>query len=191
MNLGKGELLIALRAYLDSSGKLEDDWMTLAAVAANDEMWGEFEAAWEKILGEHIPKAKYIHMREIFRLIEGFDSSLGWDHNLAFGLVNKCLGYMSLLDKKRFRMFYCSVDLKAWRKLRAETYQMPDPVDMCNKFCSELVLGWYLLHYPDILDIHRDRVKYFFDRHEYFENPFKEKWNTERNMSEKTGEWSI
>jgi hypothetical protein len=38
---------------------------------------------------------------------------------------NKCLIYMSHLDKKRFRMFHYAVDLQAWRKLKAETYQLP------------------------------------------------------------------
>ena len=58
----------------------------------------------------HNPKGEYIHMREVFRLEKGFDSKKGWDHEKAFGLVNKCLVYMSHLDKKRFRMFYCSVN---------------------------------------------------------------------------------
>jgi len=62
---------------------------------------------------------------------------------------------------------------------------------MCNKFCSETVLGWYLLHYPDVIDIHHDSVKYFFDRNEDFYQPFFDKWNRERNLSEATGEWSV
>lgn len=191
VNLREGELLIALRAYLDSSGKLEDDWITLAAVAAPEGMWKEIEPAWDRILANRTPKASYIHMREVFRLIRGFDSNLGWDHNKAFGAVNDCLVYLSQLDKQRFRMFYCSVDLKAHDKLRAETYQMPDPIDMCNTFCSETVLGWYLLHFPDTIDIHNDRIHYFFDRNEDFFQPFFDKWNREKNRSEATGRWSI
>lgn len=116
---------------------------------------------------------------------------MGWDHDKAFGLSNKCLMYMSHLDKKRFRMFYCSVDLKAWRKLRSETYQIPDPIDMCNQFCAETVLGWYLLHYPDLIDPHRDTVKYFFDRDEYFLAPFRDKWTSQKNLADKAGAWSV
>ncbi|MGD0922917.1 MAG: DUF3800 domain-containing protein [Terriglobia bacterium] len=193
VNIGEGDLLIALRAYLDSSRKpeYEHGYLTLAAVAGNDEMWAEFETGWKKILDEHKPKADYVHMREIVRLIEGFDPKRGWDLKSAFDVATQCVGYMSHLDKKRFRMFYCSVDLAAWRKLRAETYQIPEPVDMCNQFCSETVLGWYLHYYPGLIDPHNDTVKYFFDRHECFENPFKEKWNAEKNLAEETGAWSI
>ena len=122
--------MIALRAYLDSSGKLENDYMVLAAIAGNDQMWEEFEEAWDKILAAHTPKATYVHMREIAHQTKGFDRKLGWDDNSAFGLSNNCLVYMSHLDKKRFRLFYCAVDLIAWRKLRAETYQMPSPIDI-------------------------------------------------------------
>lgn len=134
--ISAGDFLIALRAYLDSSGKLHDNYITLAGVAANDDMWQEFENRWTEILAGHSPVGQYIHMREVYRLEKAFDKQLGWTQDNAFSLVNKCLMYMSHLDKKRFRMFYCTVDLRAWQKLRAETYQMPDPIDMCNKYAA-------------------------------------------------------
>jgi hypothetical protein len=119
--------LISLRAYLDSSGKVTDDYMTLAAFAGSEEMWGEFETEWWKILEGHTPKAEYVHMREIAHQRKGFDRKHGWNEQNAFGLVTSCLSYMSRLDKTRFRMFYCSVDLVAWRKLRAQTNALPSP----------------------------------------------------------------
>ena len=183
--------MIALRAYLDSSGKLENDYMTLAAIAANDAMWKEFEDEWDKILHGHTPRAEYLHMREVCHQTKGFDRRFGWNVDNAFGLANKCLIYMSNLDKQRFRMFYCSVDLKAWRNLRAQTYQIPGPVDLCNKFCAEAVLVWYANYYPGLIRPDIDRVKYFFDRHEYFEPAFKKQWNKERDLAEETGEWSV
>jgi hypothetical protein len=191
VNLGQGDRLIALRAYLDGSGKLESDFITLAAVSANDDIWSKFEVEWDKILGGHTPKAKYTHMREILRSIEGFNKSLGWDLENGFGLVNKCLIYMSSLDKKRFCVFYCTVDLKAWRKLRAETYQLPEPIDMCNTFCTEAVGAWYLRHYPDLLDPNADKLRYFFDRNEYFYQPFYDKWKREKDLVEQTGVWTV
>jgi hypothetical protein len=190
VNIGRGDVLIALRAYLDSSGKLDDNWITLAAVAATDEIWGDVEKVWDKILDGWTPKGSYIHMKEVYRLEKAFDKALGWDHQNAFGLVNQCLVYLSNLPKDSVRMFYCSVDLHAWQKLRQATYQMPDPIDMCNTFCSEFVLSWYFFHYPKLINPHTDTVKYFFDRNEYFFQPFYEKWNRERNLSDATGEWS-
>jgi Protein of unknown function (DUF3800) len=186
--------LIALRAYLDSSGKLEDEWITLAAVASTDEIWELLETEWDKIMRGHTPQGSYIHMKEVYRLEKAFDKSLGWNHDNAFGLVNKCLVVMSHLPKDRFRVFYCSVHLAAWQKLRAETYQMPDPVEMCNTFCSEFILTWYALHYNPktlIMDPRSDSVRYYFDKNEYFFQPFYDKWKLETNTSDATGRWSV
>jgi hypothetical protein len=194
VNIGEDDILIALRAYLDSSGKLEDHWMTLAAAASTDVIWGELEKAWDEILQKHTPKGSYIHMKEVYRLEKAFDKKLGWNHDSAFGLVNNCLSYISTRPKDQFRVFYCSVDLHAWQKLRAETYQMPEPIDLCNTFCSEFVLTWYgffLNPTTTLMDPKTDSVRYFFDRNEYFFQPFFEKWNRARNHSDATGTWSI
>jgi Protein of unknown function (DUF3800) len=190
--VARRSLLIALRAYFDSSGKLEDNWMTLAAIAAPESIWMEFEKVWTEILDNHTPKGSYIHVREVYRLEKAFDRNLGWDHDNAFGLVNKCLVYISSLPKDQLRAFYCSIDLLAWRKLRAETYQTPDPIDLCNTFCSEFVLTWYGFVYPaTLIDPKTDSVRYFFDRDEYFFQPFHDKWNRGRIQSLATGRWSI
>jgi Protein of unknown function (DUF3800) len=181
-------------AYLDSSGKLEDEWITLAALATTDEVWGQLETEWEKILKGHTPQGSYIHMKEVYRLEKAFDKNLGWNHDNAFGLVNKCLMLMSHLPKDKFRVFYCSVHIAAWDKLRAETYQMPDPVELCNKFCSEFVLTWYGFVYKPtsfVMDPRSDSVRYFFDKNEYFFQPFCDRWKLETNTSDATGRWSI
>jgi hypothetical protein len=191
VNLGEHDLLITLRAYLDSSGKLENDYITLAAFAANDEMWKKFETDWHAILDGHTPKAKYVHMRELAHQVDGFDRKFGWTNGNAFGLAEKCLVYMSHLDKKRFHMFYCAVDLKAWRTLRAETYPLPSPIEMCNQFCPEGVMLWHAFYYPDVIDLQNDSISYFFDKGEPFKQPFEDKWIQETKRSEETGVWSV
>jgi hypothetical protein len=80
-------------------------------------------------------------MNELARQIEGFDRRLGWTPKNSWELVFKCLMFMQHLDKQRFRMFYCAVDLIAWRKLKAETYQLPDPIELCNQCCSEIIMA--------------------------------------------------
>ncbi len=190
-SLPEENLLITLRAYLDSSGKLQNKWITLAAAAAPESIWKDFETDWKQILDTHTPKASYIHMKEVFRLEKGFDSNLGWTHESAFGVVNQCVSYVSTRAKDRFRVFYCSVDLEAWQKLRSETYQMPDPIDLCNQFCSEAILMWYGFLYPQVIDPNADSVYYFFDRNEYFFRPFHDKWERERVLSGATGRWSL
>jgi hypothetical protein len=77
VNIGEGDILIALRAYLDSSGKLENNWMTLAAIAATDEIWDDLDKEWDQILLGHTPKGSYIHMKEVYRLEKAFDKNLG------------------------------------------------------------------------------------------------------------------
>jgi hypothetical protein len=191
INVGKDEILIALRAYLDSSGKLENEYLTLAAFAASEEMWGKFETDWQAILDGHTPKAEYVHMREIAHQVGGFDRKFGWNDENAFGLANKCLVYMSNLDKKRFRMFYCAVDLKAWHKLKAETYPLPSPIELCNQFCPRGVMFWWFDKYPEMIDPNKDSFKFFFDKGEYFKRPFEDEWIAETKIAEEQGKWSI
>jgi hypothetical protein len=191
VNIGKDETLIALRAYLDSSGKLEDNYITLAAFSATEEMWKRFETDWDAILEAHTPKAKYVHMREVAHQIKGFDRKFGWNDDNAFGLATECMAYMSNLDKKRFRMFYCVVDLKAWHKLRAETFPLPSPIDLCNEYCARGPMMWYFDRFPEILNLQNDTIKYFFDRGEPFKQPFEDEWIRETKRSEERGVWSV
>lgn len=191
VNIGGDEQLIALRAYLDSSGKLGDDYIALAAFAASDEMWVKFETDWQSILDGHTPKAKYVHMREIAHQIQGFDRKLGWTPRNAYGLAGKCLSYMSHLDKKRFRMFYCAVDLKVWNKLKAETYPLPNPIDLCNDACVKGVMLWYVDKYPDVIDLQNDTLRLFFDKGEPFKQPLEDEWIRQTERSTERGVWSI
>ena len=184
--------MLSLRAYFDSSGKPNDNYMTLAAFAASEEMWTEFELEWQRILNGHTPKASYVHMRELAHQQRAFSAELGWNEENAFGLSNKCLMYMSQLDKKRFRMFYCSVDLQAWRKLKSETYQLPTPTELCNTFCSEFILMWYMHQHPtDVIDPRTDSVRYFFDNGEAFKSAFEKKWKDETRKAGRSKTWSL
>lgn len=166
--------------------------MTIAAFVGYDEIWQEFETGWAKILDGHSPKAAYVHMKELVRLIKGFDWKLGWTATKAFELVGKCLVYMSRVDKKRFRMFYCSIDLNAWSKLKMEGYPLPDPIEMCNEFCLKGILGWYVEQHPSgVLNLPEDSAHYFFDRDEVFEEPFRDQWNIGKSKFESVGEKSL
>jgi hypothetical protein len=166
--------------------------MALAAFAGTDDIWAEFEGKWDDILHSHVPRAEYIHMKELHPRMKGFDWKLGWTEKNTWELVFKCLMYMQHLDKQRFRMFYCAIDLEAWRKLKAETYQLPDPIELCNTFCSEMVMRWYLVRYPDVLNPMSAAIHYFFDKDEAFKQPFEDKWNHEtRNIDATKGDWSI
>jgi hypothetical protein len=181
---------MSIRVHIDSSGKRNNRFMTLAAFSGDDEIWEKFDTDWQQILSSHDPRADYIHMKEVARQILGFDWKRGWTPQNSFGLVNKCVMYMQHLDKNKFGMFYCGIDLNAWRKLKAESYDLIDPVDICNRFCSEIVLASHLLKYPELIanpDLRVEGVRYFFDRDEEFQQPFEDKWNQGKKRSEALG----
>jgi hypothetical protein len=169
--------------------------MTLAAFAGDDEIWNKFETDWEEILHSHSPRADYVHMKEINTQTKGFDWKLGWNMPKAFDLATKCLAYMSHLDKRKFRMFYCSVDLEAWDKVKNDGVAVPDAVEICCQFAMYGVLSWYAKQKAapgadGIFHLPIDSAHYFFDKDEPFEPKFKEMWNSELIRYEKTGQFT-
>lgn len=188
LRLGEGDTLIALYAHLDGSGNLSNSYLTLAAFAADDETWKIFESDWKNILASHTPPASYTHMWELVHKEGEFKQERGWTFENTWDLVGKCLMFMSHLDKERFRMFHCTVDLKAWRKLKAETYDLPYPIDLCNQYCSEVILNWYIVKYPEIINPVRS-LQYFFDQNERFKGRFESRWNKETKRSRKNRKW--
>lgn len=178
----RGHVLIALHSYFDGSysGKSwrEDNFVTLAGYAAEDSIWSDFATDWKRILGDDRvrPKAAYLHMKEAAHLEGIFSWRNGWKLGKAKTLVTDLLLYLQTLDKKRFRQFACSIDLKAYRTLLAEGWRIPDPVDLCNGYCPEGALVWYLGAYPGVIDA----AHFFFDASEPFKDPFESLWKQEK-----------
>jgi hypothetical protein len=55
-----------------------------------------------------------------------------------------------------------------------------------------MVMRWYLVRYPDVLDHTSPSIHYFFDKDEAFKEPFEDKWNKETAQMDATkGDWSI
>jgi hypothetical protein len=129
-------------------------------------------------------------MKEVNTLTKGFDWRLGWNVHKAFDLVTKCLAYMSRVDKSQFRMFYCSVDLEAWEKVKKDGIAVPDPVEICSDFAMYGVLWWYVQQRgaEGIFHLSSDSVHYFFDKDEPFEPTFREKWTAEVARYKATGQ---
>lgn len=111
--------------------------------------------------------------------IKAFDRKYGWNNENAFALVLKCLNYLSDIDKNRFRIFTCTVEMDAWRKLIVEGCAIPSAVDLCVQFCPQIILTWQTLMRPGLFDPSNDTLHYFFDRGEPFKQPFEDKWNKE------------
>lgn len=161
--------------------------MTLAAFGASDTIWNIFKLKWSEILTNYDPVVPYVHMRELIHGNGHFSSQHGWNEKSAMRLVIDCLKFMQTLDKKRFRMFHCTVDISAWRKLRDETYQLPDPVRLCNKYCSEIVVGWYLKEYPGILD----NLEFYFDQNEPYRSQFEKEMLQEKKRKERRSMYTL
>ena len=176
---GNGNLLVALESYFDGSGKpAKDSRITLAGMAAEDSVWTDFDNEWRAILHNRNPAAEYMHMREATKLIEGFSPRYGWNDTKVGKLIGDLLIYLSTVKKtKRFRQFFCTVDMDAYRRLEKEGYALDSPVKICNEFCPGIVIAWYVTQYPGLIS----SAHFFFDRDEPFREPFEKQWQVERN----------
>jgi hypothetical protein len=164
---------VCLKAYLDGSGKKESHFIVLSGVAADDRAWHGFEDQWKKILAERTPKAEYLHMNEIGTLTEGFSMERGWTEELAGKLVTDCLMYLQTLDKERFRIFTCSMDLDSYREIRSKGGLLPDCHDFCVYYSPQRILDWYLARFNDT---YPQELNYFFDQGERFRGLFEKRW---------------
>jgi hypothetical protein len=173
---------IALHSYFDGSysGKSwrEGDFVTLAGYAAEDSIWSDFDTEWNKILADDRvrPKADHLHMKYAAHLEGIFNWRNKWNLKKVESLLTDLLLYLQTLDKQRFHQFACSIDLSAYRKLLAEGWSIPDPVALCNGYCPEGALVWYLGIYPGVID----SAHYFFDVSEPFKGPFEALWKREK-----------
>jgi hypothetical protein len=175
------------KSYFDGSGQENTDFFSLSGVAANDDLWANIETEWRRILHNRKPEAEYMHMVEAIPLRKGFSRNKGWDDPKVDALISDLLVYLSSIDKTKYCHFICTVDMNAYRKLHAETYQMDAPVDLCNTGCVDRVMYWYLHQYKGV-DLN---ATYYFDCGEPFEPVFKAKWESEKHRDDELATNSI
>ncbi|HZL26303.1 MAG TPA: DUF3800 domain-containing protein [Acidobacteriaceae bacterium] len=183
---------MAIRAYLDGSGKPHEKRLTLAAFAAQDGIWAQMENDWRAVLNAHPLRPQYIHMKELCPLKGEFSRDKGWTQEASFGLLNQMLMFLQVFDKQEFQMYYCTIDLEARRKLIVEGYTIPSAVDICNQYCSEVVLK---AHMKMTLDRNPDareaeEMVFVFDNGEDFFHPFCKKWEREVKRFRKDKGWN-
>jgi hypothetical protein len=85
--------------------------------------------------------------------------------------------YLQTIPKARCQMFGCTLDLDDYRRLKAEGSPIATPIQVCNHFCAQLALAWYVQHFPGIAT----EVHYLFDQDEPFLHQFRRKWMRARN----------
>jgi len=180
-------ILAVLKAYFDKSGQHQDNskFFTLCGVAATDDLWAEIEPTWLHILSAGDPKAAYMHVVEAINLRNEFKKDKGWDDPKVWALINALVSYITTLPRDKVCQFISTVDMDAYRKLQAETYQMDSPVDICITSCVTRVMFWYLHEYRAGVDL---EARYYFDKNEPFEPVFKANWiaETEKDAEIKT-----
>ena len=190
---------MAVRAYLDSSGKHGDSFVTLAAFAADDETWADFSTGWGEVLRSGFEKVSYMHMTEaVHRLPDTpFSYKLGWTRKHIWELVFKLAEYMNRFKGGLLTMHSCEVDMKAWRRLIKQGIPVPSEVDLCNRYVSEYIVGMFankLLRESEseIISLgSEDMLSFTFDRNEVFIGPFSKKVNDEKVEAERSGRASI
>jgi hypothetical protein len=189
--VSEGMVFAVAKSYFDGSGQENAKFFTLSGVAANDDVWADIETNWQRILHDRKPAAEYMHMVEAIPLRKGFSPDKGWDDTKVDALVSDFLIYLNTVDKTKYCHFVCTVDMNAYRKLQAETYQMDSAVDLCNTGCVKRVMAWFLSRYKGMnlgLDL---TAAYYFDCGEPFEPVFKAEWEWETRIDEETGCHSI
>lgn len=153
-----------MKAYCDGSGDRGTEFLVLTAVAARDSVWTEFEKEWANLLSHRTPKATHVHACDMFSLAEDFTREKGWDEAKVSKLLWDCFLYARHLDKKEFCVFTCTVDMEAYRRIRGCGFRLPHPYAICSRFCSEMVLKWYLQDFAK--NYVQGKLNYYFDRGE-------------------------
>jgi Protein of unknown function (DUF3800) len=185
--IGEGDLFAVLKSYFDKSGQEDQEFLTIGAVAATDDVWTEVEDEWKETLRRNVPPAAYMHMIEAIHLRGEFRRDKGWDDELVFGLVNFLLSYLSSSPiHAKYCQFTCSLKMADYNKLRAETYQLDSPADMVASACVRKMTEWYFENYKG-LDF---EAHYYFDQNEPFEDIIRAKWNRARAEENPKYQWA-
>jgi Protein of unknown function (DUF3800) len=152
-----------MKAYLDGSGDKCSDFLVLTGIAASDSVWAGFEKEWGDLLKNRSPEAPFVHACDMNALQNEFSRENGWDENRVSRLFWDCIMYAQHLDKQDFRVITCTVDMEAYRDIRSRG-RLPHPYAICSRFCSELIMKWYLKDFAK--NFPKGKLNYFFDRNE-------------------------
>lgn len=196
VNLRRGERFIAIRAFLDGSGKQKDSYVSLAAFAAHDLIWAEFERGWNEILTSGGLKAvPYFHMVEALncRYKTPFCRTLGWTRAEGWKLAFKLIAHMNQFKNAQITMHSCGVDMDALRTLAAEGIRLPSEIDLCNRYVSEYIISVFahtILKGTETGAIYlrwEDLLNFVFDQNEAFRQPFATYVRAEQAKGEAAG----
>jgi hypothetical protein len=175
-----GHLLIVFRTYFDGSGKEHDPaskFVSLVGIAAEEEDWALFDEAWRAVL-EDRGNPGYMQMVEAMRLEEAFD---GWTEGKVDRLVEGVIGVLQQLQKDRFRVFRCSIEIEPWTRW-TKTFGLKRIPRTCAKWTFRHACMWYA-SFP-----HRailQKIDAFYDQNEEFLRYIHDDWTSKKkNLNE-------
>lgn|GEM_PF-2257609 len=191
---------MATRIFLDCSGNAKSPYVTLAAFAATDEAWAEFEYGWKRILDSGFLPVPYMHMVEALGLRHKspFSRSDGWTRRSIWNLIFRLVGYMKNIKGGKLQMFSCAINMNTWRELDREGSRLPSETSICNRCVSEYIVARFaenVLRKSEDKEIitlrHGDLLNFVFDRGERFCKPFAAFVDSEKDRAGSAGHNAI
>jgi hypothetical protein len=149
-----------LKAYLDSSGKRRDQYITLVAIVASEANWPEFENHWISVLKSY--SRREFHMTE--------HQFKRWSDEPS--IVKDMLNVLGKFPGPEFLIKSCTVEMKGYQTAKKENPHLRRAEAICVNFCCGTGLP------PDKTDPDSPypKVELYFDRNEPYLDTLYSNW---------------
>jgi Protein of unknown function (DUF3800) len=179
-------LHMAIAAYYDSSGKIDDPnarFLVLAGFAAPDSVWPHFEVKWGAVLRKY--GVDYSHMKELTQLDEQFSPERGWSkaHRQAFILA--LMNVWGEFVDTRLQAYSCCIALDDYRRIKEENPSLKEKKakEVCLNCCVDCCVGGLHIAQEDF-DVPRP-ISLYFDENESFLDRIMRVYNSKKGAKAK------
>jgi hypothetical protein len=185
-NLLGREVIVAVKAYFDSSGDNASPCWTLAGVAFEESVSAGFEVDWKKALDSREPIAPYLHMKELCAGSGAFADEFGWNDAKRQSLLNDCFFVAHRLHEEKYRAFVAVLEMEVYREMNGS--KLPKPIRLLNYFSAEQSFKWFCtdLHRRELREMH-----YVFDQNEPFCGSFQARIVRKKKSSRMVNAWHM
>jgi hypothetical protein len=176
----KGRLLMVSRAYLDSSGKPESQFLTLSSIVGTEQLWSEFEPLWENALAiNKVPIRKCgvgrrFHMTDLFARSGDYE---GWDETRERKLLIDLFNVLGKFRATRLRAYSCTVSMEDYRRAKLAIPNLRKPEAICVNYC----VGGVNYTQEELSSPHP--IELYFDSNEGFLHTINTIWQKEHKQS--------
>ncbi|MGC2696184.1 MAG: hypothetical protein WA738_10375 [Candidatus Angelobacter sp.] len=175
----KGRVCMALKVYLDSSGKPETESITLSGIVGTDELWAEFEPVWKEALDDndvpmHRDGYRRFHMAALFARDRGYE---GWDVAREKKLFLDLFNVLGKFRGTRLCAYSCTVMMEGYRRAKKEFPVLRKAEAICVNHC----IGGIALT-PEEKEPSRTMLELYFDHNETFLDTINRIWQKEHKQ---------